>query len=647
MNQQTNLELKMHFDFTPKTHWTPPEQFPTLEGVKEIAVDLETCDPKLRLNGPGWPTKNGYVCGYAFHSPTWESPIYLPVRHEGGGNIDEKIVRKFVQALLSIPNLTLIAHNAQYDIGWLLAEGYKINPSIKLYCTMTVACLIDENRFSYSLNALGYDLLGKTKQEKELESVAAAWGLDAKAELWKLPASAVGSYGEADANLCLLLYQHQKQNLFSEDLSTVFELEMDTLPCLIEMTRRGVRVDEEQVEKTRKRIIAERGKLLKKIKEEAGFPVEIWAAKSIAAAFEKLKIPFSTTEKGAPSFTKNFLLAHPENSFPNLLLKARSLDKIEGTFLNTILKHTHEGRIHAHVNQLRGERGGTVSGRLSYYSPNLQQVPSRDPALGPLIRKLFKPEEGEMWASLDFSQQEPRVALHFADLLAKMQNRDLKTDALVEAYQNNPDTDFYETISELTGLDDRRVSKLISLGLLYGMGVNRLAVELDMPVADAKVLMAQFHDKAPFIRELQSSIIKKLDDPRSSGSLRSILGRKLRFNMWEPSSFGTHKAMTREDAIAAHGTASLKRAFTFKALNRLVQSSSSDQCKKSLVDCVAAGFTPLLQIHDELCFSVKEPEEAFKLAKIMEQSVELVIPNKVSVSIGKSWGETKECLENG
>lgn len=631
----------MDFDFAIKSHWYPPEELPHISGLKEVAVDVETCDPDLKEKGSGWPIKNGYICGYAFHSPNWDKPIYLPVKHDGGGNMDKEVVRRFVQSLLSIPDLTLIAHNAQYDIGWLLAEGYKINPSIKLYCTMTVACLIDENRFSYSLNALGYDLLGKTKQEKELEAIASAWGLDAKSELWKLPAMAVGHYAETDADICLSLYQHQKHNLFSEDLSTIFELEMDTLPCLIEMTRRGVRIDEEQVEKTRKRIIAERGKLLDKIKAEAGFPVEIWAAKSIAGAFEKLKIPFSTTEKGAPSFTKNFLASHGEGSFPNLLLKARGLDKIEGTFLNTILKHTHQGRIHAHVNQLRGERGGTVSGRLSYYSPNLQNVPSRDPALGPLIRKLFKPEEGQRWASLDFSQQEPRVAIHFAHQLARMQNRDLKTDALVEAYQNNPDTDFYQTISELTGFD-RRVSKLISLGLLYGMGVNRLAAEIDVDVDSAKEIMSQFHKKAPFIKELQSSIIKKLDNPRSSGSLRSLLGRKLRFNLWEPTSFGTHKALSFEDAIAAHGTASLKRAFTYKALNRLVQSSSSDQCKKSLVDCVEAGFMPLLQIHDELCFSIKETEDAFKLAEIMEKSVTLVIPNKVSVSTGSSWGSLKE-----
>jgi DNA polymerase I-like protein with 3'-5' exonuclease and polymerase domains len=154
---------KMQFPlFKPESEWVPPDSLPDITDASEIAIDVETRDPKIKENGPGWPTKNGEVVGYAVAVAGWSG--YLPIRHLGGGNLDEKIVNRWMKKVCECP-ADKIMHNAQYDAGWLRATGFTING--RIIDTMVTANLIDENRFSYSLNALGYDYLGEVKSEKK------------------------------------------------------------------------------------------------------------------------------------------------------------------------------------------------------------------------------------------------------------------------------------------------------------------------------------------------------------------------------------------------------------------------------------------------------------------------------------------------
>jgi hypothetical protein len=149
--------------------------------------------------------------------------------------------------------------------------------------------------------------------------------------------------------------------------------------------------------------------ILKFLKSQAGMQVDIWAAQSIAAAFDRLGMQYPKTAAGAPSFTKSFLDTH-EHPMAKMILEARELNKTHGTFLEPYLKHSaKDGRIHTHFNQMRNEDGGTVTGRLSASNPNLQQVPARHEIIGPMVRGLFLPEDGDMWAANDFSSQEPRL----------------------------------------------------------------------------------------------------------------------------------------------------------------------------------------------------------------------------------------------
>ena len=145
------------------------------------------------------------------------------------------------------------------------------------------------------------------------------------------------------------------------------------------------------------------------------------------------------------------------------------------------------------------------------------------------------------------------------------------------------------------------------------------------------------------MKALMDGVARQLDDPKSRGAIRSLKGRKCRFDLWEPDSFEMHKAMPYEEDVAAHGPHTrLKRAYTYKALNRLIQASAADMTKQAMINVCKAGVLPMLQIHDELAFSVDTAEQARELANVMEQAVPLSVPNKCDIDIGPSWGEATE-----
>ena len=623
--------------FAPKSEWVPPAELPNIFDAKQIAIDVETRDPNIKSNGPGWPTGDGEVVGYAIAVDGWSG--YIPIRHLGGGNLDERIVNKWLKKVFECP-ADKIMHNAQYDAGWIRQMGFTING--RIIDTMLIASLLDENRFSYSLNALSYDLLGEVKQERTLQDAAREFGLDPKAEMWKMPAMYVGPYAQVDAELTLKLWNYLSAQLTQEQLWPIANLELQLLPCLVDMTWRGVRVDQDRVERTRNHLIKEEKATLAKIKHVAGQDVELWAAASIAKAFDKLSIPYPRTEKNAPSFTKSFLADHP-HELAQLIVRARNLNKTSGTFINTIMKHCHaDGRIHGHINQIRSDDGGTVSGRISMSNPNLQQIPARDPELGPMIRSLFLPEEGEQWAAIDFSQQEPRILVHYAYVYGRSRGAQMAgVEEFVTAYREDPDMDFHTMVAEMANIP-RKQAKTINLGMMYGMGVNKLSDQLDIDVEEAKGLVGQYHDRVPFVKGLMNGVMTSLNNRGSSGSIRSILGRKCRFDLWEPATFEMNKALPYKDALKEYGeTTRLKRAYTYKALNRLIQASAADMTKQAMVNIYEQGRLPLVQIHDEIAMSVKNREDANSVAEIMENAVPLEVPSKCDVEIGPSWGEAR------
>ena len=610
--------------FEAQTEWVKPTEFPDLRDVDEIAIDLETKDPDLIKKGSGSVIGNGDVIGIAVATSFYTG--YFPIAHEGGGNMDKSRVMSWLKDILESPS-TKVFHNAIYDVCWLRAMGFKINGNIA--CTMIAAAITDENRFRYDLNSLSWKYLGYGKNEAALAEAAESWGIDPKSEMYKLPSMHVGAYAERDAEATLGLWQEMKKEIINQDLEDIFNLETDLFPCLVDMRFKGVRVDVERAHQMKKEFNKAEKDLLYKIKMETNIDTQIWAARSIANVFDMLRLEYPTTDKtGAPSFTKNFLQEH-EHPVVRMIAQAREINKAHTTFIDSILKYEHNGRIHAEINQLRNAGGGTVTGRFSYQNPNLQQIPARNKDLGPKIRSLFIPEEGHTWGCFDYSQQEPRLVVHYASLYKLPSVYDV-----VDAYTNDSSADFHQTVADMAQIP-RSQAKVINLGLFYGMGKAKLQAELGVTKEKAADLFNTYHSRVPFVKQLMDKASNRAQD---RGQIRTLLGRLCRFHLWEPNQFGMHKAMTHEDALAEHGPG-IRRAYTYKALNKLIQGSAADMTKKAMLELYKEGIIPHIQIHDELDISVEDENHAKKIVEVMESAVELEVPNKVDYEYGDNWGE--------
>jgi DNA polymerase I-like protein with 3'-5' exonuclease and polymerase domains len=615
--------------FEAQKEWICPESFPDLKGYKYIAIDLETRDPDLKIRGSGAIIGNGEIVGIAVAVDGWSG--YYPIAHQGGGNLEKNKVMDWIKDVCSSDSVKLF-HNAMYDVCWLRAAGVKINGHI--VDTMVMASLIDENRLSYTLNSISYEFLGEVKDEKALIEAAQSWGIDPKSEMYKLPAMYVGNYAEKDAKLTLELFKVLSREIQKQSLQNIFDIETQLFPCLTDMKFKGVRIDTEKAILLKQQLTKQEQEILLKVKQETGIEPQIWAARSIATIFDKLGLHYERTDKShAPSFTKNFLQEH-KHPIVQMIAKAREINKAHTTFIDTILKFTHKGRIHADINPIRSDQGGTVTGRFSYANPNLQQIPARNKELGPMIRSLFLPEVGHKWGCFDYSQQEPRLVVHYAATTEPI-CFDESVTKIVEEFKNDS-VDFHKTVAIMANIS-RDQAKTINLGLFYGMGKAKLQAELGLnSKEEAENLFNQYHTNVPFVKELMN---KTSAHAQSSGSIGTLLGRRCRFNKWEPATFGMHTAMSFEEAERTYGRGRIRRAMTYKALNKLIQGSAADMTKKAMLDLYNEGIIPHIQIHDELDISVIDDNQAKKIVEIMEGAVTLAIPNKVDYESGETWGD--------
>ena len=637
----------------PETEWLMPTEYPDLRSYPEIAIDLETRDPELKSKGSGSVIGIGEIVGFAVAVEGYKG--YFPIAHEQGPNMDRKKTIEWFRDICESP-ATKIFHNAMYDVCWIRKLGIKINGLI--LDTMIASSLIDENRFSYTLNTLSWHHLSKGKNEKKLIDAAKERGLDPKADMWRLPAMEVGAYAEQDASLTLELWQKCKKIIIEDHLQEIFDLETDLFPCLVDMRFRGVRVDVEKAHTVKQDLAYQEELILREIKKESNIDIQLMAARSIATLFDKLGLEYSRTAKSdEPSFTKkNFLVNHP-HPLVQKIAQARKINKVRTTFIDSILKYEHCERIHAEINQIRSDDGGTVTGRFSYVNPNLQQIPARDPATGPLIRSLFIPEEGMKWGCFDYSQQEPRLVAHYA-----LKFRLASVNPIADSYENDPSTDFHKIVAEMAEIP-RSQAKTINLGLFYGMGKAKLQAELGVTKEKTAELFDKYHGRAPFVKQLMNKVMSAA---QNKGQIKTLLGRRCRFPKYEPvlrgSDWGTfvpaedHERMLElqemgPELLNDEGEKTGKknywwknptrRAFTYKALNRLIQGSAADMTKKAMVELYKEGIIPHIQVHDELDISVINDLEAAKIKDIMENAVDLEVPNKVDYESGPNWGEIK------
>jgi len=540
--------------------------------------------------------------------------------------------------------------------------------------TMIAASVIDENRFKYSLDSLSKDFLNEKKGGYDLQEKTLAWSKgtikDPMSNMHKLPASIVKDYAKQDVDLTLklwklfdkkldeVLYIKPEDNVEKTSRS-IFELETKLFPCLVDMKFKGVKIDVEKAKAFGKRLEKTKNNIINYIARKTNIKIEMWAASSIKALLDHQNIDDykKTPKSGMPQLPKDYLSTH-KNKYLRLIAKAREFDKAKNTFVEGLLGFVHNGRIHADINQIRGEHGGTVTGRFSMSNPNLQQIPSKG-YIGKKMRELFIPETGSEWYSFDYSQQEPRIVVHYAIKLGMAGTADLQKEF------DKEDADFHQIVADMAKIP-RKQAKTINLGLFYGMGKIKLQKELNLDSQKARTLFNTYHAKVPFVRQLSQDLSEFASN---EGLLFTLGDRFCRFDKWESrdkewnpetNRFTEVKLYpTREEAIDGykleqmtkydkltdpeneHFEKHYTRAFTYKALNRLVQGSAADMTKRAMVDLYKKGIVPHIQIHDELCVSIKDHETRTMVQETMEQAIKLEIDNKVDCESGPNWGQIK------
>ena len=632
----------------PDTGWSLPTEFPDLSAASRIAIDTETRDPELKTHGPGWGRGSGEVVGVSLavdESYSW----YFPIAHENGENLSADKVLEYLRDTLG-GKQPKVGANILYDIGWLAEHDVHVNGL--LLDVQYAEALLDDWALSYSLEALGQKYFGEGKESNQLydwlaRSFGGAPTSDAQgSNIWRAPPVLVGPYAEVDAELPLRIIDKQWPLLEEQGLTDLFLLESRLIPLLCAMRKQGVRVDVEGAQRVMEKLQDKEDFRLGRLHRLTGRDVQIYAAEDIAVAFDNAGIEYPFTKTGKPSFTQSWLQNH-NSEIAQEIVAARKLDKARSTFVEGFIlnKHVNE-RIHCQFHPLRGDDGGAVSGRFSSSAPNLQQIPSRDPELGPLIRSLFIPEVGHVgWDKIDYSQIEYRYLAHFAVGRG--------ADKVRELYRTDPRTDYHAATAHLVK-DQTRIelprshTKNVNFGLCYGMGENKLCAMLGISRSEGTRLFKAYHAGVPFTKATYNTCEEQA---QYEGYITTILGRRSRFTRWEKKGHGkNNKPMTRDEAMERFAPGQLQRVGTHKALNRRLQGSAADLMKKAMVDAYEAGIfdatgIPLLTVHDELDFSNPGTPEYAEGRKELIHCMETAIPCKVPIiadcDSGPDWGHVK------
>jgi DNA polymerase I-like protein with 3'-5' exonuclease and polymerase domains len=628
--------------FTPTSEWVPPKILPDLRGERLVAVDIETKDVGISKGvGPGWVWMDGFITGIAV---AWgeDNQVYIPVRHPDSECFDGNAVKGWLKELFAQDNTRFVFHNAGYDMGWIdtqFSTGWPKN----VEDTAALAAICDENRFSYRLDDLCVDYGLQGKDESLLREAIAAFGLkDAKGEMWRLPAKFIGPYAEQDARATLNLFKKLWKICEDEKSENAYRVECGLLPMIYAMRKRGIRVDIAKAEQAVIHFAEERDRVLEELSRNLGRSATMEAIRSPAwliEAFTREGIPFPKTAKGNASFEASWM-AQSEHFLPKMITRAKKLEDASSKFFqNYILDFQRKGRVHPNINQFRSEGGGTRSHRFSYSAPPLQQAPSRQGEFASIFRGAFLPEDGEVWASVDISQQEFRLLVHYAEL-AKLE----KAKEAGDQYRADPRTDFHSLVASITGLPRKR-AKDVNFAAAYGAGVQQLANMSNMSLEEATEVRKQYDARMPFIKLLGEACNRRAAD---TGRIRMADGAVSHFDLWECATWSIKGVpVSREEAI--HKTKMpgdpwygqrIRRAYTHKACNRLIQGTAARQTKKAMLDCFHAGLLPMLTIHDELAFTVKSKEEAEAASQCMIDAIKFTIPFATDIEYGRSWGDS-------
>lgn len=640
--------------FAPVSEWSPPTELIDLGRAKMIGVDVEAKDPNLMKQGPGFIRGDAHPVGISLATEDGHK-MYLPFAHEGGGNMDKAVVIDYVKKQLSRPDQIKVGANLMYDLEALAYLGIEVKG--KLADIQVAEPLLDEDRIGgYSLDALSMSYLGRGKNETKLRDAATAFNIDAKKDMWRLHSKYVGEYAEDDASLAIEVLKQQLPQIDKESLKEVWELESDLLPVLFKMRCKGIKVDLDAAELLSAEMQEEENVVLGKIWDQTGYKVDPWSSKSLATFLNQMGLgfyveytkPSKNYPQGQPSFTNEwFAKMGDDHDIFKLLKDFRIMSKMRRDFVEGLILTNHvRGRLHPQWHQLRQDdddrQNGTRTGRIASSKPNLTQIPTRDPRWGKKIRKIFVADSGGKYCKNDFSSQEPRILLHFAYLKRYRGSVEAR-----QRYLDDPYTDYHQMTADLifektNKRIERRPAKDINLGSAYGMGFHKLAEKLGLGEDEARQLLKVYHEGVPYVKKLEERCIEIV---QAQGFIRTVLGRKRRFNKWEPVDWERRRSAFPVDnydvAVEMWGK-NIQRSDAHKALNAICQGSAADQTKKAIILLDSVGLCPQIQVYDELGQTIWNDEDAFRIKEIMEHAIEFEVPHIADPAVGLNWGETKE-----
>ena len=660
--------------FEPVSTWRMPDEYPDLSSAKGIIFDIESKDPYLNEKGPGFVRGDAHMIGVAVCTTDYQFCKYYPIRHEEGPNLPINSTLAWLKDTLGREEQEKYTAHGIYDAEGVWYDGIEVKGRIR-DVQIAEPLLNEESQEGYSLEVLAQKYLKIGKDEALLEEAAFMyregkrdpnWKKHMKSRMYRFPAKYVGPYAEMDCMRTGQVHEKQLPLLEREELMRVYDVECRLVPMLLAMRIKGAPFDvEAAVRKSREWRVRE-ARLLDSIMKIVGRSVDPWVPTEMKRIYEHYVIPVPMTEKGNPSFEndamenlgfkgnpkrkdgnkKTVLEKAEESDYPAIqyCVAYRKLNKMRRDFVDGYQRLVVNGRIHAEFHQLRRDEDGTRSGRFSSSNPNLQQVPHRDPEFGPEVRSLFIPEEGLQWGKFDYSQQEPRLTVHYAYLRGM--------PGAVEAwgiYNTNPKADFHQMTADLAGIS-RAHAKGINLGLAYGMGKAKLCRQLGMTMEEAEPIFEKYHARMPFMRLLAQECEQYA---QKRGFIKTLLGRRRHFELWEPDiPFDRNAAYSKpyplEKARQMYPDSRLKRAQTRKGMNSLIQGGAADMTKLAmLVWFERLHEVPYCQVHDEMDIGVRDAEHAETLKGAMDDCIEiemgkpLTVPMKAEADLGPNWGYLK------
>ncbi len=543
---------------------------------------------------------------------------YVPVAHSYEG-APEQLSREQVLAalkpILENPAIAKIGQNLKYDISVL--ANYDVQVKGAQFDTMLQSYVLDSVASRHDMDTLAQVHLGHTPVS--FSDIAGK----GKAQLRfdQIDLDKAGHYAAEDADVTLRLHHALMPQVVQQpSLHQIYtELEMPLVPVLASIEANGVLIDDSMLLVQSQELAAKMQSIEAKAFELADGEFNLASPKQIQEIlYDKMGLPvLRKTPKGAPSTAEDVMQELAiEHELPRLILSHRGLGKLKSTYTDKLptMINPRTGRVHTSYHQ-----AVAATGRLSSSDPNLQNIPIRTEE-GRRIRQAFVAAPGNVILAADYSQIELRIMAHLSG-----------DEALVHAFTNDLDihrataAEIFDLPLEQVSDEQRRHSKAVNFGLIYGMSAFGLAKQLQVERKQAQSYIDQYFAQYPGVKAY-------MDDTRESareqGFVETVFGRRLYLPDINAKNHNMRQYAERT------------------AINAPMQGTAADIIKKAMIavnQCSAYVNSPakmIMQVHDELVFEVPEDQaQQFgqQVCELMQEVAQLSVPLIVDSGIGENW----------